>query len=163
MPSVAAEQDLLGSRAAELLARAQSAGSPLMFFVGVGDHGGGPTSVAIAKVRALAEETAGAMHLRLQRCTGISARPNGPWARGSLFRGARRSPHARCRLLLGRGLDQRENAICEDALMTAEKMASLCEMATGMRSMPASSCARPGPGCCSTSSTTPLAAPAPRR
>src|ERR1700684_2403980 len=61
VPSVAAEQELLGARAAELLARAGDADVPMMFFVGVGDHGGAPTSVAIAKVEALRKETAGAI------------------------------------------------------------------------------------------------------
>jgi alpha-mannosidase len=132
VPSVAAEQDLLGSRAAELLARAQGAGSPLMFFVGVGDHGGGPTSVAIAKVRALREETAGAItfgavdrYFRQAERARADGQPL-PVVRGDLHMHA-----VGCYSVVA--WIKRENAICEDALMTAEKMASLCEMATGTR------------------------------
>ncbi len=131
-PSVAAEENLIGSRAAELLKAAGDAGAPGMFFVGVGDHGGGPTTVAIAKVRALHEESAGAIsfgsvdrffrQVRQGRADGQVL----PTVRGDLHMHA-----VGCYSVVA--WIKRENAICEDALSTAEKMASLCEMATGVR------------------------------
>jgi alpha-mannosidase len=131
-PSVAAEENLIESRAAELLKAAGDAGAPGMFFVGVGDHGGGPTTVAIARVRALHEESAGAItfgsvdrffrQVRQGRADGRVL----PTVRGDLHMHA-----VGCYSVVA--WIKRENAICEDALSTAEKMASLCEMATGVR------------------------------
>jgi alpha-mannosidase len=132
VPSVAAEQDLLGSRAAELLARAGDADVPMMFFVGVGDHGGGPTSVAIAKVEALRKETAGA--IAFGAVDGFFAQAQQARAGGRVLPVVRGDLHMHavgCYSVAA--WIKRENAICEDALSTAEKMASLCELATDVR------------------------------
>ena len=56
-----AEEKALRTRAAELLARSGELGIPLMGFFGVGDHGGGPTRLAMATVHALAAEDGGAV------------------------------------------------------------------------------------------------------
>ena len=55
------EDELLRRRADELLARSDELGLPLMAFFGVGDHGGGPTRLAMATVHALAAERGGAV------------------------------------------------------------------------------------------------------
>ena len=45
-----AEEQTLRTRSAELLERSEELGIPLMGFFGVGDHGGGPTRLAMATV-----------------------------------------------------------------------------------------------------------------
>ena len=54
-----AERELVETRAAALLSDAISEKSPAMFFVGVGDHGGGPTQVAIDAVQRIRAQTSG--------------------------------------------------------------------------------------------------------
>ena len=56
-----AEEMLIRGRADELVARSSALGIPLMAFFGVGDHGGGPTRLAMRTVHALSAESGGAV------------------------------------------------------------------------------------------------------
>jgi alpha-mannosidase len=130
-PSVEAEQDLIGSRAAELLTMAERGRIPMMFFVGVGDHGGGPTRIAIDKVRLLNEETEGRIAFGstaryFQRAGEVRAAGTAlPRVRGDLHMHA-----VGCYSVVA--WIKRENAACEAALATAEKMAALAQMVSGV-------------------------------
>ena len=97
------EAEVVRERATSLLERAGAEKRPLMFFFGVGDHGGGPTRAAIEELREL---------------EATRSRFAGPLDAGAVFRrrprrrldaardGRRRPSHACCRLLQRRGLDE---------------------------------------------------------
>jgi alpha-mannosidase len=55
------ETEIVHERATLLLQRAESEKRPLMFFFGVGDHGGGPTRAAIEELRRLEARDAGSI------------------------------------------------------------------------------------------------------
>jgi alpha-mannosidase len=129
--TVEAEQDLIGSRAADLMTMGETGRIPMMFFVGVGDHGGGPTKVAIDKVRQLNEETKGA--IAFGSTTGYFRRARQIRAAGTPLPTVRGDLHMHavgCYSVVS--WIKRENAACEAALVIAEKMAALCQMATGV-------------------------------
>jgi alpha-mannosidase len=127
-----AERDIIEKRVANLLSDAASEQAPGMFFVGVGDHGGGPTTIAVDAV------------------TRMNQQSDGDVAFGSTFSYFDRIGHERAN---GRSLPsvqgdlhmhavgcytvvawmKRENQACEAALAAAENLAAACEMATGMR------------------------------
>ncbi len=126
------EDEVIRKRSAELLERSHELGYPLMAFFGVGDHGGGPTRLAVGTIRDLSTTSAGSVDIQRPRCL-----LRGPaWGRGTPgMRSSRRSPASfsgtrSAAIRLGRSL-KRGNARAEDALVMAEKMAELCRALTG--------------------------------
>jgi len=127
-----AERTLVETRATELLADAVSEHAPAMFFVGVGDHGGGPTQIAIDAVQRVRAQTAGQVafgstvgyfdQVRQDHANGDGL----PVVRGDLHMHA-----VGCYTAVA--WMKRENAACEAALVAAENLAAVCEMATGVR------------------------------
>ena len=125
-----AEEQTLRTRAAELLEKSEDLGIPLMGFFGVGDHGGGPTRLAMATVHALAAEYEGAVEFgdpaayfeHLARTPGVlEALPvvDGElqWHAVGCY-----SVHADLKLC---------NARAEDALVSAEAFTEMCRLLTG--------------------------------
>ena len=125
------EDEVIRTRSAELLGRSHELGYPLMAFFGVGDHGGGPTRMAVETILDLATTSAGsvtfsgpvayfeALHEAVAR-----GRADLPSVTGELQWHAVGCYSARASL-------KRGNARAEDALVTAEKMAELCRALTG--------------------------------
>ncbi len=124
------EEQTLRSRTAELLEQSEDLGIPLMGFFGVGDHGGGPTRLAIATVHALAAEYEGAVAFgdpaayfeALEGMPGVlDALPvvDGElqWHAVGCY-----SVHADLKLA---------NARAEDALVAAESFTEMCRLLTG--------------------------------
>jgi len=125
------EDELIRHRSEALLDRSAGLGYPLMAFFGVGDHGGGPTRLAMRTVHELSTTSNGA--------TAFS----GPVRYFADLRAALSRGEAELPLVTGelqwhavgcysaRGALKRANAAAEDALVTAEKMAGLCRALTG--------------------------------
>jgi alpha-mannosidase len=125
------EDEVIRKRCAELLGRSQELGHPLMAFFGVGDHGGGPTRLAVGTIRDLSTTSAGSI--------GFS----GPVAYFEALRGAVAAGNAVLPRVTGelqwhavgcysaRAPLKRGNARAEDALVMAEKMAEMCRALTG--------------------------------
>ena len=125
------EDKVIRWRTAELLERSDELGYPLMAFFGVGDHGGGPTRLAIDTIRDLSTTSNGSIAFSspvsyFEGLSGAVARQGAvlPRVTGEL------QWHA-VGCYSARGSLKRENARAEDALVTAEKMAVLCRMLTG--------------------------------
>ena len=125
------EDEVIRKRSAELLERSHELGYPLMAFFGVGDHGGGPTRLAMRTIRELSTSSEGSV--------GFSSPPAYFEAlRDALAHGQAELPRVTGELqwhAVGcysvRASLKRANARAEDALVTAEKMAELCRMLTG--------------------------------
>jgi alpha-mannosidase len=125
------EDEVIRKRSAELLERSDELGHPLMAFFGVGDHGGGPTRLAVGTIRDLSTTSAGSVTfsgpvayfeaLRAVLAHGDVALPR---VTGELQWHAVGCYSARAPL-------KRGNARAEDALVVAEKMAELCRALTG--------------------------------
>ncbi len=124
------EDELLRRRADELLARCEELDLPLMAFFGVGDHGGGPTRLAMATVHDLAGASGGAVDFgdpvgyftALDAAAGRGA--SLPTVEGELQWHAVGCYSARADLKLA-------NARAEDALVAAECLTELCRLFTG--------------------------------
>ena len=125
------EDEVIRTRAAELLGRSDELGYPLMMFFGVGDHGGGPTRLAIRTIGDLSARSNGSLAF---------SGPVGYFEglRGAVVRGEAVLPRVTGELqwhavgcYSARSSLKRENARAEDALVTAEKMAELCRAMTG--------------------------------
>ena len=149
------EGEVIRWRTTELLQRSDQLGCPLMMFFGVGDHGGGPTRLAVRTIRELSTTSNGSV--------GFSS-PVGYFeaVRESMARGEVVLPRVTGELqwhavgcYSARASLKRGNARAEDALVTAEKMAELCRTLTGRTSTCKKNCARPGAAYCSPSSTMP--------
>jgi alpha-mannosidase len=131
-PADGAERALVETRAAALLADAISEHAPAMFFVGVGDHGGGPTQVAIDAVQRVHAETAG--DVAFGSTTSYFDQVSRELAGGGALPAVRGDLHMHavgCYTAVA--WMKRENAACEAALAAAENLAAVAEMATGVR------------------------------
>lgn len=124
------ERRLVAERAALLAERAEEEKIPLMFFFGVGDHGGGPTQVAIDEIRHLRDENDGAVDFATPEVYFSTARESTagslPVVDGDLHMHAV-GCYSAVSWIKG------DNAKAERALVDAEKMASLCSLLTGER------------------------------
>ncbi len=125
------EDEVIRQRSAELLERSRELGYPLMAFFGVGDHGGGPTRVAVRTIGDLSATSGGSIAFSSpvayfdalgEAVAGGDA--DLPPVAGELQWHAVGCYSARASL-------KRGNARAEDALITAEKMAELCRALTG--------------------------------
>jgi alpha-mannosidase len=131
-PTADAERDLIETRAARLLSDANSESAPAMFFVGVGDHGGGPTKIAIDTVQKISARTQG--EVAFGSTSGYFDRIGQELADGGSLPRVRGDLHMHavgCYTVVA--WMKRENAACEAALAAAENLAAACEMATGVR------------------------------
>jgi alpha-mannosidase len=131
-PADGAERALIETRAAALLSDAISERAPAMFFVGVGDHGGGPTQVAIDAVQRIRAETVGGV--AFGSTTSYFDQVNRELADGRALPPVRGDLHMHavgCYTVVA--WMKRENAACEAALAAAENLAAVAEMATGVR------------------------------
>src|SRR6201994_1276505 len=139
-----AERTLIETRAATLLAEASADKSPAMFFVGVGDHGGGPTRIAIDAVQRLRAETSGAVgfgstagyfdRIARELATGGELATVGELTPGGALPTVRGDLHMHavgCYTAVA--WMKRENAACEAVLAAAENLAAVAELATGIR------------------------------
>jgi len=124
------EDELIRKRVGELLAESEASGLPLMAFFGVGDHGGGPTRLAMRTVHALASEHSGsvafgdpATYFRALATTAAGG-PALPTVEGELQWHAVGCYSARADLKLA-------NARAEDALVAAEALNEVCRILTG--------------------------------
>jgi alpha-mannosidase len=125
------EDEVIRKRSAELLERSHELGYPLMAFFGVGDHGGGPTRLAVGTIRDLSTTSAGSITFSgpvayFEALCGAVAHGDAalPRVTGELQWHAVGCYSARASL-------KRGNARAEDALVMAEKMAELCRALTG--------------------------------
>ncbi len=126
----AAEDDVIRTRAGELLAESDRLGVPLMAFFGVGDHGGGPTRLAMRTVHALTSEHGGSVAFgdpaayfdALAAATAAGAAL--PTVEGELQWHAVGCYSARAGL-------KAANARAEDALVAAETLNEMCRLLTG--------------------------------
>lgn len=119
------EDQLLRDRATALVARSQQLGYPLMCLFGVGDHGGGPTRLAMGTVHELADTTGG--QVRFGGPEAYFAELDEavlPVVAGELQWHAVGCYSARAAV-------KQANAIAEQALASAERMASMCFALTG--------------------------------
>lgn len=120
-----AETEQLRARVAELTAESRKSGVPLMAFFGVGDHGGGPTRLAIRTVHALATEYDNEVGFGDPVAYFDSLETAElPVVTGELQWHAVGCYSARADL-------KQANARAEDALATAETMNQLCRLLTG--------------------------------
>jgi alpha-mannosidase len=127
-----AERELVEARAAMLLSDAVSGKSPELFFVGVGDHGGGPTQIAIDTVRRIRAETSG--DVAFGSTSGYFGRVSQELTTGTALPTVRGDLHMHavgCYSVVA--WMKRENAACEAVLAAAENLAAVAEMATGAR------------------------------
>jgi alpha-mannosidase len=127
-----AERELVETRAAALLSDAISEKSPAMFFVGVGDHGGGPTQVAIDAVQRIRAQTSG--EVAFGSTSSFFGQISRALAQGGTLPSVRGDLHMHavgCYTVVA--WMKRENAACEAALAAAENLATVCELATGVR------------------------------
>ncbi len=120
-----AEDQMLRDRAADLVRRSEELGFPLMCLFGVGDHGGGPTRLAIRTVRDLRDSSNGGVNF---------GGPDSYFAEldeGALpaLTGELQWHSVGC--YSARASVKKANASAEQALATAERMASLCFALTG--------------------------------
>ncbi len=125
------EAEVIGQRSAELLERSDQLGYPLMAFFGVGDHGGGPTRLAIRTIGDLSTTSRGSVafsgpsgYFEALQAALAGGRAVLPRVTGELQWHAVGCYSVRAAL-------NRANARAEDALVTAEKMAELCRALTG--------------------------------
>jgi alpha-mannosidase len=125
------EDELIRQRSQELLKRSDELGYPLMAFFGVGDHGGGPTRLAMRTIHELSTSSDGSIIFSspadyfetLSRwVTDRGAEL--PRVAGELQWHAVGCYSARVSL-------KQANARTEDTLVTAETMAELCRVITG--------------------------------
>lgn len=128
-PSLQEEQELISGRVDKLFALAAKHQLPMMFFFGVGDHGGGPTRSGIAQLRKIASENDPQLNFAspVQYFRTVAAsgeRGSLPKVRGDLHMHA-----VGCYSVVP--WVKRENATAEQALGTAETMASLCSLLSG--------------------------------
>ncbi len=123
-----AEEMVIRGRADELVARSSALGIPLMAFFGVGDHGGGPTRLAMRTVHALSAESGGAVAFgdptTYFEALGDEARRALPVVDGELQWHAVGCYSARADLKLANGR-------AEDALVAAEVLNEMCRLLTG--------------------------------
>ena len=122
------EAEVVRERARTLLERAGSEKRPLMFFFGVGDHGGGPTRAAIQELRELEAADPGALVLSTPAqyfdvALGAGSMPL-ETVEGDLHMCA-----VGCYSVVG--WMKAFNTQAERALVEAEQMAALAELATG--------------------------------
>ena len=126
------EDEVIRKRAGELLARSAELGIPLMAFFGVGDHGGGPTRLALRTIHALADEHGGAVAFGdpASYFRALEHAPGGarelPTVSGELQWHAVGCYSARADLKLANGR-------AEDALGGAEILNEVCRLLTGGR------------------------------
>ena len=125
------EAEVIRKRGAELLERSRELGYPLMAFFGVGDHGGGPTRLAVSTIGDLSTTSAGSVafsgpvaYFEALHEAVAGGGADLPSVTGELQWHAVGCYSARAPL-------KRANARAEDALVTAEKMAELCRALTG--------------------------------
>ena len=124
------EGDVIRWRADSLLEQGAALGIPLMAFFGVGDHGGGPTRLAMRTVHALSDEHGGAVDFgdpaTYFRALGDHTAGGGPLPalQGELQWHAIGCYSARADLKLA-------NARAEDALVAAEALNEVCRVLTG--------------------------------
>ena len=124
------EDEVIRKRSGELLARSAELGVPLMAFFGVGDHGGGPTRLALRTIHALADEHGGAVAFgdpasyfrALDHAPGSTREL--PTVSGELQWHAVGCYSARADLKLANGR-------AEDALGGAEILNEICRLLTG--------------------------------
>jgi alpha-mannosidase len=122
------EAEVVRERATSLLERAGAEKRPLMFFFGVGDHGGGPTRAAIEELRELEAIDPGSFVLSTPEqyfdvALGAGSMPL-ETVEGDLHMHA-----VGCYSVVARM--KAFNAQAERALVEAERMAALAELATG--------------------------------
>jgi alpha-mannosidase len=130
--SARAERELVEARAAALLADTAGGPAPAMFFVGVGDHGGGPTQLAIDTVQEIRARTSG--QVGFGSPAGYFDRVRGALAAGAELPTVRGDLHMHavgCYSVVA--WMKRENAACEALLAAAENLAAAAELATGIR------------------------------
>lgn len=123
------EQQLISRRVGKMFELAAKQQLPMMFFFGVGDHGGGPTKSGIAQLRKIASENEGELSFAspvqyFRKVAASCERESLPKVRGDLHMHA-----VGCYSVVS--WVKRENAIAEQALGTAETMASLCSLLSG--------------------------------
>ena len=123
-----AEEELIRGRADGLLALSSALGIPLMAFFGVGDHGGGPTRLAMRTVHALSAERGGTVAFgdpaTYFEALGDEARRGLPVVEGELQWHAVGCYSARADL-------KQANGKAEDALVAAEALNEMCRLLTG--------------------------------
>ena len=125
------EAEVIRKRSAELIERSHRLGYPLMAFFGVGDHGGGPTRVAVRTIRDLSTTSNGSVTFSGPVAYFEALREAvAHGGRGSTV-GRRGSSWHTVGCYSARASLKRGNARAEDALVTAEKMAELCRALTG--------------------------------
>jgi alpha-mannosidase len=122
------EADVVRERATSLVERAEAEKRPLMFFFGVGDHGGGPTRAAIEELRRLEQRDAGSVIFATPAqyfdvAIGAGSMPL-ETVEGDLHMHA-----VGCYSVVAWMKDL--NAQAERALVEAERLAALAELATG--------------------------------
>ncbi len=125
------EDKVIRARAKELLERSDELGYPLMAFFGVGDHGGGPTRLAISTIREVSSTSSGSVAF------------GSPFGYFDELRGALSDKEDVLPRVTGelqwhavgcysvRASLKRDNSRTEDALVTAEKMAEMCRVLMG--------------------------------
>ncbi len=125
------EVEVIRWRSAKLLEQSGEFGYPLMSFFGVGDHGGGPTRLAVKTIRDLSTTSNGSVAFSspvsyFEALGEAVARgdANLPSVVGELQWHAVGCYSARATL-------KRGNARAEDALVAGEKLAELCRVFTG--------------------------------
>jgi len=122
------EDELIRRRADELLTQGAELGIPLMAFFGVGDHGGGPTRLAMRTVHALSSEHGGAVDFGDPAAyfDVLDGAASGtlPVVNGELQWHAVGCYSARADLKLANGR-------AEDALVAAEVFNEMCRLLTG--------------------------------
>ena len=120
------EDAILRERTSQLLEQADALGRPLMCLFGVGDHGGGPTRLALATIHELTDTTQG----RVAMASPVSYFERLPPERLPTVEGDLQWHAVGC--YSARGHTKRNNSRAEQALITAEKMERLCRMLTGL-------------------------------
>lgn len=119
------EDVLLRERSTSLRARADALGLPLMCFFGVGNHGGGPTRLALATIRQLTKESGGDVRMDSPDAYfDRNAQRALPEVSGDLQWHAVGCYSARVRT-------KQANARAEHALVVAEKLQNMCIALTG--------------------------------
>ncbi len=124
------EDEVIRKRAGDLLAQGAELRIPLMAFFGVGDHGGGPTRLAMRTIHVLADEHDGAVSFGdpAGYFRALDDAPGGtsalPTVTGELQWHAVGCYSARADLKLA-------NAQAEDALVKAEVLNEMCRLFTG--------------------------------
>ena len=125
------EDEVIRKRSAELLERSGVLGYPLMAFFGVGDHGGGPTRLAVATIRDLSVTSAGSVAFSGPVAYFEAYGGPSPAARRASRRSLASSSGMRSDAIRLAASLKRGNARAEDGLVAAEKMAEMCRAFTG--------------------------------